>query len=229
MRLFLTILLPAAILFSCEKFSKAPEIQTVSAQKLENGIKMKAEITSGAKNIKTKGFCFSTTPSPEPTEANIDNGTVKKISPDSDFSATISDYNFESYTGYYIRPYVVSKAGKYIYGNEVYFENIQPPLITVPCTHEANSINSGASTNTEYFTEISVEKGMGKSTILAKSDSYELKIEFDEIPKTGIYTINSNSSALWKYVAVEFKAGLLDPQIVKWNKIYGRTDRKSVV
>ena len=199
--------LPLALIGSCKKPFQKTKVEMIYSEILEDGsVKLTAKVSAGNKYVDRAGFCYGKSSKPELDNYSSSNSNPFGTSLDSDgtFSATASEVYFESFTGYYFRPYVVVNS-KVVYGDEVYLDKISKPVAAPPCTLPNNSIHIGTTTGTEYFTNITVSQGYYYE-IQASSNSHNFTFKFKSKPKTGIYK-TSNSEEGFDLVGISFYSG----------------------
>lgn len=216
----LFLLFSVPFLSSCEKFKEDPKMQIVLKKINDDGtVSVTAEILSGKKNVESVGFCLGKNSLPEADlNSNMHFNTIFSSVNNDKFSATIPANYFESYTGYYIRPYAVSNS-KTVYGDQIYLENIHSPLTTPPCSPADNAINIGSITGTEHFTTVKMTPGqLSEYTIRASSNSHMFTLEFQQKPRTGIYTTGYTEGQ--KDVNIYFVSGFISGSASPGSPVY---------
>jgi len=223
--LFMLIVSSLSFLGSCKKFSQQPKVEITSSQIQDNGdLYLFAEVVSGIKTINRVGFCWGTSSQPvaDINSSMMVNTVVSNID-NENFSATIPGVYFESYTGYYIRPFAQTQSGV-IYGQEVYLESVGLQPVTPTCTPTDNYVNTGLSfQGPQVFSQVSASNGVLSSYHIRAwkySNQDELEFEFKRKPKTGIYKTSSYASEDNSKVNVILNSGSISKNLESGYPIY---------
>ncbi len=208
---------------SCDKLQKDPEVKLAFSEIADDGVVMTATVSSGKKNVSMVGFCYGKTSMPvaEPSYSVGYTTTISSFS-GNDFTSVIPHDHFESYTGYYIRPFVKTNSGKYIYGQEVYYDTIQRQPVTPTCMLSDNYFASGVSSPYTFS---------GVNVYYGSMDGYELNafsysttdhliFEFKRKPKTGIYKTSTYASDDNSMVHVIINVGSMSKNLESGYPIY---------
>lgn len=217
--LLILLVLPLGFI-SCDKLREDPRT-VISSSKINNGkIELTAQIVKGRKQVSESGFCFGTSSKPTADlNTNITTNTVACNLDGDKFSASISNILFQSFTGYYFRPYVTISSGEIFYGKEVYLEDIQGPLVMPTCSFADNYINVGTSSSPETFYGANVYTG-NEYQINAYSNSVNMFIKFRYKPKNGVYTTENYLYDDNSRVEIYFYKGSGPWSVLPGSKVY---------
>lgn len=191
------LLFSVLFLLSCKKIEEDPAVEFTASQLTADGVDVKAEVTKGAKQATGAGFCFGKTSMPVADLSGYSSGTVQVYLDGKKFSTLIPEHYFESYSGYYIRPYV-KRESKIIYGSEIYYEQVQQPFSTPSCSPADNYFNPGAGVvpGAQNYYSVNVTYGpLHEYRIHAQTNNHNVKLEFLRKPKTGIYLSSPYTSS----------------------------------
>lgn len=218
--ILLLLVLPLAFI-SCDKFREDPRT-VISYSKINNGnLELTAQIVKGRKQVSGSGFCFGT--SSKPTAELNSSYTTHTVACNLDgdkFSASISNLHFESFTGYYFRPYVTNSSGDVFYGKEVYLEDMQGPLVTPTCSFADNYVNVGTGSSSETLYGANVYAYSDDYEINAHSSSVNMFIQFRYKPKNGVYTTENYLYDDNSKVKIYFYTGSGPWAVLPGSKVY---------
>ena len=141
MKKLLILILPAVLMFSCNKVTEVPQVITSNAVITDTVVTLSGEVTfTGDDDNTTRGFCWSESQSPTTAdEVWIDNSTGLGL-----FNFSVDAISLlKPNTTYYCKTFAENEAGK-SYGNEIVFTSPNFAFINSNGCVECNNCTIGS-------------------------------------------------------------------------------------
>jgi hypothetical protein len=179
------ILLFSILVLSCtdQEEMEFPSITTTSITSITNNRASSGGTVSnnGGSTLLSIGVCWNTSPNP-----TIDDSILLDSTGGSNFTSDISGLNAD--TTYFIRSFAANDTG-ISYGNELSFTTTNVAVIA-PCAVPDNKLEMLNFNNEFNYTSVLFTTAgllVGDHGLLSSGTGSDLRIEFGNVPETGIY------------------------------------------
>lgn len=138
-------------------------------------------LKEGSSPISNRGICWSTNQNP-----TLDDNSTSESGSSQDFVSELT--GLEPETQYFVRSYASNSSG-IAYGNQLEFTT-ETLDVTAPCNPEDNSLDHQGMAVTFYGVSAGENHSFfGNYGVIANGMQGDLRVDFNHVPETGIYTL----------------------------------------